>query len=155
MTYVLHVITDKENAVCESIIRRCSAAAYAPSEVKLERQGGSWHERERLLLPGYVLVSGIALTDQLYHQIKDIDGVIRFLGDPPATLLPAEEAYWVSPSDFTIEGSTVLMQNGSRYPIRSINRHSKRVRISVPFGGTEKEIELSISNENLKKSESS
>lgn len=86
-------------------------------KIRLERKGGTWHPKERIIMTGYVFVE-VELTASNYYEIKTIPGVIRFLGtDRPVALKENEEKYirWLAnkgealiPSDIKLTEDKVV-----------------------------------------------
>lgn len=152
--YVAQVMTGGEDSVCARLQDR-KIPAFSPHEYRMERRGKAWHSRERYLLPGYVLIPLDALTDILYYKIRETSGVIGILGKPPVTLSPEESQYWASfmdgpifPTDFLLTDGKLNavsgIWRGMTFPILSIKRRQKRVKICVPFFGAEREITVSL-----------
>jgi transcriptional antiterminator NusG len=80
--YVLQCISGKEADVQSEIFSQ-GYTARVPAAVRIERCGGRWLDRLRVLMPGYVFVDS-PMHDDLYHSVKGVDGVIRWLnpGEP-------------------------------------------------------------------------
>jgi transcriptional antiterminator NusG len=98
--YVLHVRTGREPEI-KAELKRKGYAAAVPTELRTERQGGVWRERERIVIPGYVFLK-ICLTDQDYYRVRGIPNVIRFWGSGrPEALREDEESYftWLANED--------------------------------------------------------
>lgn len=155
--YVLHVQSTKEADILKYLLNK-GFKAYVPREIKLERKGGIWHPRERIIITGYVFVE-VELTVPNYYEIKTIPGVIRFLGtDGPDALKESEEKYirWLAnegevltPSDIHLtEGKVVTVISGSlkghEGRIISIDKRQKRATVGIELMGQWKEIDLSI-----------
>lgn len=77
--YVLQVISGEEESVIRNL-KRAGYTAYAPSETRLERRGGGWHKRKRVLFTGYVFLAVEKLDAKAYYTAKNDVFVIRFLG---------------------------------------------------------------------------
>jgi len=87
--YVVQCLSGKEAAVQQEV----SAQGYmarVPTAIRFGLYGKRWVQRLQVLLPGYVFVDS-TMHDELYHSVKSIDGVIRWL-DPgqPARLVDEE-----------------------------------------------------------------
>lgn len=154
--YVLHVQSTKEDDVLKCLLNK-GFKAFVPKEIRLERKGGTWHPRERIIITGYVFVE-MELTPEKYYSVKAIPGIIRFLGaEKPEALREDEETYirWLAnngeillPSDIQIHDKKVMVLSGilKGYEGRiiSIDKRQKRAVIGIELMGQWKEITLSI-----------
>jgi transcription termination/antitermination protein NusG len=85
--YIVHTYSGFEQKVSESLRSRAQAFGYAdkigriliPTEEVVELRGGRKVTSKRLLYPGYVLVE-IAMSDDLWHAVKDTPRVTGFVG---------------------------------------------------------------------------
>jgi len=85
--YIVHAYTNFENKVREAILQEAELRGLqdmfddvlVPKEKVTEIKRGKRVETERNYFPGYVLVK-CALTDQVYHLIKNTPKVTGFLG---------------------------------------------------------------------------
>lgn len=146
MIYVLQIQTGMENEVCSSL-NRTGIAAYAPCERIIIRRGGLWTKMLKLLFPGYVFAD-VEYSAEMFHRIKPVPGVIRFLGSP--TPLPEHEAEminWLANGGEVIEPSEAVTNengditgfkgflNGCEDKIRYVNKRQKKALIAVRFDG--------------------
>ncbi len=112
--YVLQVISGEERAVIQNL-KLAGYTAYAPSEFRLERRRGRWHERERIIFTGYVFLAVEKLTAKAYYTAKNDSFVLRFLGnEKPEKLQESEMEMIVSMANF-----------GKTMPIPIVNLHKK------------------------------
>jgi transcriptional antiterminator NusG len=102
--FVLHTLSGQEQKVKESIEKRLKAEemtdfvkeVLVPMEKVAEVRNGKKTVSTRKLYPGYVFVHMILLDEQRriverpWYFIRDTQGVIGFVGDPP-TPTPSEE----------------------------------------------------------------
>ena len=133
--YVVQVGTGRELAMCELIERACKAAdaerlgdkplineVFSPryrSQYKLQ---GEWHDEDRLLLPGYVVV----VTDnpwELARVLHGVSGLTRILtmGEAFAPLSNDDRSWierWTTEGDRTIPMS-VAYKEGDRVVVTS------------------------------------
>lgn len=94
MWYVIQVKTGEEKAIAGKINGQ-QIRALVPAENRPIRNGGSWTKREYILFPGYVFLD-MEYTAWNYYRIKDIPGVIQFLGDKRCpSRLSYLEAEWI------------------------------------------------------------
>ena len=96
--YVLQVLSGHERKVKKTIEENVAKAkmqdlvgeVLIPTEKVAEIKGGEKKIRDKSLWPGYILIS-LQLTDDVWHFIKDSNGVVDFLGgDNPAPLTQRE-----------------------------------------------------------------
>lgn len=146
MIYVLQVQTGKELAV-RSELERKNISAFVPRERILIRKGGLWSKMIKLLFPSYVFVD-INYNAELFHKIKPVSGVIRFLGQPTALHEhEAEMVLWLSNGGEIIEPSAVNVDDngnvigyegflqGQESRIKYLNLRQKKAAVEVKFGG--------------------
>lgn len=86
MWYVIQVKTGGEKEAAAKL-KSQGIRALVPLENRPVRSGGSWTKKEYVLFSGYVFLD-MDYTARNYYRIREVPGVIRFLGDPkaPATL---------------------------------------------------------------------
>ena len=82
--YVLQVMTGEELTVADKL-RDHGIAVMVPQERRTIRCGGSWHSKDFVLFRGYIFVE-LEYTAVIYHIIRHLPSVIRFLGQPPESL---------------------------------------------------------------------
>ncbi|MBQ5320321.1 MAG: hypothetical protein J6K17_14620 [Oscillospiraceae bacterium] len=155
MIYVLQVQTNKELDVSAALIR-AGIQADVPRERILIRKGGLWSKMLKLLFPGYVFVT-VDYNAEVYHIIKSVSGVIRFLGAP--TPLPEHEAdmiRWLSNGGEIIEQSLIRTDSegnvigyegfleGNEDKIKRLNLRQKKASVEVKFGGKTHRANLGI-----------
>lgn len=146
MIYVLYVQTGKETDILRELKRR-EISAVVPREWLLIRKSGMWSKKIKHLFPGYVFVD-IDYSPEMFHKIKPISGVIRFLGNP--TPLPAREENtirWLGNNGDVIEQSYALVDSsgkligfegflsGAEDRIRYISLRQKKAAVEVTFDG--------------------
>lgn len=108
--YVLQVISGEEEGVIRSL-KRAGYTAYAPSETRLERRGGGWHKRERIIFTGYVFLAVEKLDAEGYYTAKNDNFVIRFLGNEKPEKLQESE----------MEMILAMANNGKSIPVPVIS----------------------------------
>ena len=86
----LHVLTGAEEDVAYSLHALPGLTALAPMERVTLLKGGKPRAKLRPVLPGYVLLNWEPDAD-LWHYIRKLGGVIRFLGGWPPSVIPEEE----------------------------------------------------------------
>lgn len=95
--YVVQVFTAKENKVKTALEDLREQAGLTekiteiliPSENVSEVKDGETRIVERKIWPGYLLIK-MEITDEAWQYVKETNGVIAFLGDPPTPLTDAE-----------------------------------------------------------------
>jgi transcriptional antiterminator NusG len=90
MIFVVHVQSGMEHDVVSSL-REKKILACSPTHDLLERKKGMWHTVRRLIFPGYVFIIADSISDDMYYTVRNINGVVRFLGRPPTPLPMSEQ----------------------------------------------------------------
>lgn len=94
MWYVIQVKTGEENGIARKL-KNQAIRAEVPIENRPIRSGGAWTKKEYILFPGYVFLD-MDFTARNYYRVKEVPGVIRFLGDSKApSTLSYLEAEWI------------------------------------------------------------
>lgn len=137
--YVIQVQTGRELAACRAIDKACQGVlvgdapllkeCFSPSFVHRMRSDGTWHDVERLLLPGYV----IAVTpdpDRLARRLGRIPEFTKLLAMGEAFVpLRDEEHAWIE--KWTTEGDRTI-------PISIAHRKGDRIEVTDgPLKGRE------------------
>lgn len=159
MWYVIQTMTGREDDVAGNL-KEQGIKALVPKENRLIRSGGSWVQKEYILFAGYVFLE-MGYNAENYYRVKNIPGVIRFLGDSrnPSTLSYLE-AEWImlltgkdnAPIEPTIvrvceDGSVkaikgVLERFESR--VLKIDKRNRKATFEITVCGEKKEVQLSI-----------
>ncbi len=165
--YIIHAYSGFENKVKEAIMADATRlgldafveAVEVPVETVTEVRRGKKVQSEKKVMPGYVLAR-LAMTDDVYHLIKNQPKVTGFLGSSgkpqpisdaeAAKMLHTEEATAAAPKqkikvDYEI-GDTVKVLEG---PFASFNGvveeldfDRSRVKVSVSIFGRATPVEL-------------
>lgn len=96
--YVVQAFTAQENKVKKSILEFLESSGMSqlieqvlvPTEKVMEVKQGEQKVSERRIWPGYVLIK-MQLTDESWQYIKNVNGVIDFLGGEHPTALTDQE----------------------------------------------------------------
>lgn len=144
--YVLQIQTGRELEICAAL-KRIGITAYAPCERIIIRKSGLWTKKLKLLFPGYAFAD-IEYSAEIFHRIKPVSGVIRFLGSPSP--LPKHEENminWLANGGEIIEPSVALTDdngnitgfegflNNCEDKISYINKRQKKAAVAVRFDG--------------------
>ncbi|MEY8355245.1 transcription termination/antitermination NusG family protein [Lachnospiraceae bacterium 54-53] len=159
MWYVLSVKSGQEMNVASALSAK-QFPACVPRENRLVRVNGSWDQKEYTLFPGYVFVN-LTYTADNYYLVKDIPGVLRFLG--PDGLHPSAlsclEAEWIrilsgggTPLEPTLatedEDGEIHLDDGVLQwfstRIIKIDKHARRVKLELTVCGEKKTLPLSF-----------
>jgi transcriptional antiterminator NusG len=139
--YIVHAYSNFERKVADSIREKAHAAGLdhlfdeilVPTEKVVEVRRGRKVDAERKFFPGYVLVK-MAMTDEVYHLIKNTPKVTGFLGSDNRPM-PISEA----------EAGRILqqVQEGVERPKPSVSFEvGEQVRVSDgPFASFNGQIE--------------
>lgn len=123
-----------------------------------ERKNGVWHDKEKPLFPGYVLIGG-KITIEDYYTLKKVPGILKILRDN-------KELYRIHPEEIKVIsrlmnngeliGTSTAFQRGDSIEItdgpllgmegliQSIDRRKGRVRVNISFLGDKRTVDLSI-----------
>jgi len=163
MWYVIQVMTGKEEEIAGQLKEK-GIRALVPKENRMIRSGGTWVKREYILFTGYVFLS-MDYTAEHYYSVRNIPGVIRFLGDSKnPSCLSYLEAEWImllSGKDNTpIEPTVVkVLEDGTLKTVKGVlekfenrlikcDKRSRRAVFEITICGEKKEVQLSIVLEN-------
>lgn len=154
--YVLQVMTGDELNVADKL-RQHRIGVMVPQEQRAIRSAGSWHYKDFVLFRGYVFVK-LEYTAEIYHIIRHLPSVIRFLGQPPEPLWPQEVA-WLKlldqAGDPLCPTKMITLPNGKLQPVEGIlcdfesevlriNRHRRQAEVQITFAGRPHRLKLSI-----------
>lgn len=166
--YVVRAISGKEKKVkqyIESEVERLSlqdlvTQVVIPTEKVFEMRNGKKRIRERSFLPGYVLIEA-ALQGEVMQAIKDVPGVIGFLGtekgQTPVPLRKAEvnkilgkvdemnEIGEVPEEPFVVGEPVKVMAgpfNGFSGSVEEVYEDKKKLKVMVKIFGRNTPVEL-------------
>jgi transcriptional antiterminator NusG len=165
--YVLRAIGGKEKKVkeyIESEIASLNLTDYVsqvliPTEKVYQVRNGKKVSKERIYLPGYVLIEA-ALVGEMTHILRNIPNVIGFLGDDHPTPLRLSEVNRIlgKVDELTandealnnpfIVGETVKVIdgpfNGFNGTIEEVNEEKRKLKVMVKIFGRKTPLELSF-----------
>ncbi|MDR3253070.1 MAG: transcription termination/antitermination protein NusG [Tannerella sp.] len=167
--YVLRAISGKENKVreyIESEVKKDTenfgqyvSQVLIPTEKTFTVRNGKKVPKERVYLPGYVLVEA-TLIGEVAHRLRNIPNVLGFLGgtDHPVPLRPSEVNRVLGTVDELQEqeggeldvqyyvGETVKVTNGPfngfSGVIEEVNTEKKKLKVTVKIFGRGTPLEL-------------
>lgn len=164
--YVVRAVSGQEKKVkqyIESEINRMNAMHLVPQvlipmEKVIQMKDGKKTSKERNYFPGYILMEA-SLDGELEHIIKNITGVIGFLGSQgqPVPLRPAEVNRILGKVDEMAEQGEVMTMtyyvgepvkvmdgpfNGFSGIIEEINEEKKKLKVMVKIFGRKTPLEL-------------
>lgn len=155
MMYVLQTLSGKERDVVRELQRK-GYAVYLPREICMERRGRQWHERERILLPGYVFID-TALTAGDYYKITRTGGIIRILGNPRPQPLSQSEADYIysisgggkplAPSTLRVDDKVTVLSGslvGQEAQILKLLPRQRKAVVRLSLLGKEYQLTLSV-----------
>lgn len=166
--YVLRVISGKERKVKEYLDKEIKISGWSqalfqvlcPVEKVFKVVGGKKVLREKTLFPGYLMLEAAdgKLNDEMIQTIKNITGVIHFLGkDNPTALRRAEvnkmfgkmdevSEQGVGYADPYIIGETVKIIDGPfndfNGTVEEVNEDKKKLKVIVKIFGRATPVEL-------------
>lgn len=156
--YVLHVKTGQEIKVRDTLQGR-QIIAKVPREIVPTRTGGTWVDKEKTLIPGYVFVGTDDLSHKEYYAALRIPEVMRFLGTPPQAIsyLEAEYIGLLTPADGPLQPSVLAVDDKDGVPtvasglllnfpgeVVKIDKRRRRAKVRITLLGEPVEIELAV-----------
>ncbi len=167
--YVLRVISGKEKKVKEYLDKEIKISGWSkavlqvlcPVEKVFKVQSGKKVLREKILFPGYLMLEAAEgkLSDDIIQTIKNITGVIHFLGkDNPTPLRKSEvnkmfgkmdevSEQDIGYADPYIVGETVKIIDGPfndfNGTVEEVNEEKKKLKVVVKIFGRATPVELS------------
>jgi len=169
--YVIRVVSGKERKVKEYIDKEVKinhwensvVQVLCPIEKVFKVVNGKKVLREKTLFPGYILLEANdgKLSDNIIHGIKNITGVIHFLGKEHPTALRKAEVnkmfgkmdevgeQGISYADPFIIGETIKIIDGPfndfNGAVEEINDEKKKLKVVVKIFGRATPVELNYS----------
>jgi transcriptional antiterminator NusG len=166
--YVLRVISGKEKKVKEYLDKEVKISGWSnaifqvlcPVEKVFKVQAGKKVLREKILFPGYLMLEAAdgKLTDDMIQTIKNVTGVIHFLGkDHPTALRKSEVNKMFGKMDEVSEqgigyaepyivGETVKIIDGPfndfNGTVEEVNEEKKKLKVVVKIFGRATPVEL-------------
>lgn len=168
--YVLKTISGQENKIksyIETKIKNTSYNTYigqilVPMEKVIQMRNGKKIQKEKIHYPGYVMIE-VYLEGEILHMIKNIPGVIYFLGEgkggKPVPMRKDEVNKMLGKLDelsnnenyikipFIIGESIKVIDgpfNGFNGTIEKINKEKKKLELSVLIFGRKTPLELNF-----------
>ncbi|MFT3741876.1 MAG: transcription termination/antitermination protein NusG [Gammaproteobacteria bacterium] len=162
--YVVHTRTGEERSVVLRLQERIRShhmedkfgEIIVPTEEVLEMRAGQKRKTERKFFPGYVWVEMI-MDAQTWHFIKEIQGVIGFIGGKKPAAIPAKQADSIlrrvqeginkpRPKVLFEPGQVVRVIEGPfadfNGVVEDVNYEKNRLRVSVLIFGRSTPVEL-------------
>ena len=169
--YVIRVISGKEKKVKEYLDKEVKINNWSHSVVQIlcpvekvfKVVSGKKVLREKTLFPGYILMEANEgkLTDDIVHAVKNVTGVIHFLGKEHPTALRKSEVnkmfgkmdevseQGIGYADPYIIGETVKIVDGPfndfNGNVEEINNEKKKLKVVVKIFGRATPVELNYS----------
>ena len=169
--YVIRVVSGKERKVKDYIDREVKINNWSKSVVQVlcpiekifKVVNGKKVLREKTLFPGYILLEAIdgKLGDDIIHTVKNVTGVIHFLGkDRPTSLRKAEvnkmfgkmdevSEQGISYAEPYIIGETLKIIDGPvndfNGTVEEVNEEKKKLKVVVKIFGRATPVELNYS----------
>jgi transcriptional antiterminator NusG len=166
--YVIRVVSGKERKVKEYLDKEVKINNWSNSVVQIlcpiekvfKVVSGKKVLREKTLFPGYILLEANdgKLTDDIIHAVKNVTGVIHFLGkEHPTALRKAEvnkmfgkmdevSEQGISYAEPYIIGETVKIVDGPfndfNGTVEEINQEKKKLKVVVKIFGRATPVEL-------------
>ena len=150
MWYVIQVKTGEESGIARKL-KNQAIRAEVPIENRPIRSGGAWTKKEYILFPGYVFLD-MDFTARNYYRVKEVPGVIRFLGDSKApSTLSYLEAEWIrilSGSGEPLEPTLVREDRSGGITVISgvlkWDKRSRKATFEITICGEARQVQLGI-----------
>lgn len=165
--FVVHTRTGEENAFVLRLQDRIRThpsqqmedqfgEVVVPTEEVVEMRAGQKRKTERKFFPGYVWVE-MVMTPENWHFVKDIPGVLGFIGGKNPTPIPLEQANSIlkrvqegvnkpRPKVLFEPGEVVRVIDGPfadfNGVVEDVNYEKSRLRVSVLIFGRATPVEL-------------
>ncbi len=166
--YVLRVVSGKEKKVKEYLdieVRRSGwgtaiTQVLCPVEKVYKVQAGKKVMREKILFPGYIMLEAVdgKLNDEMIQTVKNVSGVIHFLGkDNPTALRKSEVNKMFGKMDEVADQGMVMVEpyivgetikiidgpfNDFNGTIEEVNEEKKKLKVVVKIFGRSTPVEL-------------
>lgn len=153
--YAVQCLTGREADIQDELHKQ-GYAARVPTAVRMERCGGRWLDRLRVMMPGYLFVDLPQITDKTYYSIKGVPGVIRWLNTGRPVKLADDESEFIRritelnmpllPLEVETEPRIRVLSGplaGLEHKIVSLDRHQRRAIVCVSVLGKEHHLTLS------------
>ena len=159
--YALFVYTGKEECVEEWLrlfFDDSRMIVLIPKRKLAERKQGQVNHVLKKMFPGYILIR-TEMNDQIYYALKSIPNLVRVLNSSESyTKILDEEISRVlgllgdgdvvDYSKVYLVNSRVVVKSGPLLGmeglIKAVDRRKNRAKVSIPFMGLEKEIDVGI-----------
>jgi len=169
--YVIRVVSGKERKVKEYLDKEVKINNWGNSVVQIlcpvekvfKVLNGKKVLREKTLFPGYILLEANdgKLTDDIIHTVKNVTGVIHFLGKENPTALRKSEVnkmfgkmdevseQGIGYAEPYIVGETVKIVDGPfndfNGTVEEVNQEKKKLKVVVKIFGRATPVELNYS----------
>ena len=167
--YVVRSVSGQENKVKDYIEKEISHEGLSdfideilvPTEKVVQIRNGKKYNKEKVYFPGYIMINA-ALEGEVAHIIKNINGVIGFLGETkggdPVPLRKSEVNRMLGKVDELAEqvdniaipfkmGETIKVVdgpfNGFNGTIEKVNEEKRKLEVMVKIFGRKTPLELS------------
>lgn len=113
---------------------------------RMMRYGGTWHLERRMVLPGYIFVSGSeALTEQMWKWSKEGKrGVLMAPCEVPYLKAMCQDGSLIGMSRGIIKNGVAVVTSGPlkgrERLIQRIDRHKRTAEIEIPLSGDRKRV---------------
>lgn len=133
MMYVVSVAGGKEFGAKEELNKIEGVEAVLPTNMVVIRRGGSWHETEKILIPGYVFLK-CKYNTNVYYKVKNCYGVSNWLGKGTPEALTKDDEKFI---DFFANGGKPIPELTFDSPfvrkaiIKRVDKHRRRITATI------------------------
>ena len=162
MWYVMQVLSGEEHRIIQQckkqIDSRCYRDIFAPRYVQKKRYQGHWHERQKILFPGYVFIDTEDI-EPFIKKLSQINGLTKLLrnADEIAPISDEEQQYLLDMMDdgYVVQisvgyliGDQICITQGALKDytgyISKIDRHRRTAELMVDFFGRKTKVQVGL-----------
>ena len=153
---VLYVRTGEEARIAQKCDVQDLGTSFVPMEHYVRAQHGQRQETLRPYLPGYVFLQWEP-EPKRYYLVRDIPGVIRFLGDGSPDAVPEAEMQVMfaldrqgasPPAPITLSNGRTVIAGGAMagvpHKVLRINRRAGRATLEVQLLGEKHTVRITV-----------
>ncbi|MBO5369424.1 MAG: transcription termination/antitermination NusG family protein [Clostridia bacterium] len=135
--YAIAASSGNEQKAAEQLRKIDKIKIHMPRNIIAERRGGVWHEKEKMLIPGYLFVECI-LTPEIYYGVKESSFVSGWIGKGQPVPMSEEDAEFIF---FMANGGKPIPMLKFDSPflkksiIRAVDKRQKRIKATIMVMG--------------------
>lgn len=162
MWYVMQVLSGEEHRIIQQckkqIDSECCRDIFVPRYVQKKRYDGQWHEKKKILFPGYVFIDTEDI-EPFVRKLSQINGLTKLLrnADEIAPISDEEHRYLLDmmDDDYVVQisvgyliGDQICITQGALKDytgyIAKIDRHRRTAELMVDFFGRKTKVQVGL-----------